>query len=173
MARRRGKDGEPSPPWTVRWHIAPDGTVFQERSRGEQAHQQLFSVYPTTRRVTLGDIEAVERRVEEIGREAARLTFPVMSLGILSALVMIAGFVVGFAGHEVGLVMIVLGLAGVSAAPYLLRFLVRRSGPDEDPWADAGFDKRGIGVTIASGQAREWLRDPRTVSGPATREGQL
>ena len=40
--------------------------------------------------------------------------------------------------------MIVLGLAGVSAAPYLLRFLVRRSGPDEDPWADAGFAERGF-----------------------------
>lgn len=151
--------------WTIQWHIAADGTVIKQRSRGDAEHEQLFQRYAITRTPTIEEIDAMEEGLRRSSASGERLSKALLYL-LYAA---IAGFVLGIVLPWVGVDdtgFLVLGslafvvLAGMSTG-VILRASISRH---HRAYREAGFESPN-GVTLAGREARVMLADPGTVSG--------
>ena len=155
-------------PWQIQWHIAADGTVIQQRSKGDQPHQQLYGRYTTNRRLELSDLYAVDERLRRDNVLFHWLTTVLLYAGYLA----IAAFVVGIAlgywpGAPPGLSFTlwvvsvpVLIVAGLSTG-FIPGLMVRRG---TRIYLDAGFESSNP-ITLGAHEARAMIEAPGAVSG--------
>lgn len=60
--------------WRSQWHIAADGTIIKQWSKGEEAHQQVFQRFESTRRPDMPELVAIEEKGERFGAFWTRVT---------------------------------------------------------------------------------------------------
>jgi hypothetical protein len=156
-------------PWTVQWHIAADGTVIRQRSKGEQPHLQLYGSYATVRRVELSDLEALDERLDRDRRVIGGLAFLLLAFGVVSGVCLVVGVVLSWLGVDaggllmlVGWLLLVIGLVGSGASHGMIISRGNRA------WTEAGFESSNP-VTMAASEARAMIEAPGSVSGRKTR----
>ncbi|MGH3359560.1 MAG: hypothetical protein ACRDO7_12215 [Nocardioidaceae bacterium] len=156
-------------PWTVQWHIGPDGTVIRQRSKGDQSHQQLYGSYATNRRVALSDLEALDERLARKQKLLGGLVVVLQGVSTVSMVGIAVGFVLALLGNDVGGLLLLVGLALL-----VVGFVVFGVGcglmyvVGGDPWTDAGFESSNP-VTMAAGEARAMIDAQGAVAGRQTK----
>ena len=156
-------------PWTVQWHIAADGTVIRQRSKGEESHQQLYGTHATTRTLEIADLEALDTRIERTRRTFNVVAAVLLVVAAIDVAALAIGLVLSLAGVDAGAAIIL-------PAILLLVVLLIASGAVQGlmisrfnrAWTDAGFESSNQ-VTMASSEARTLIAAPGTVSGPKVR----
>lgn len=154
-------------PWQVQWHIAADGTVIQQRSKGDKPHEQLYGRYSTTRRPELAHLYTLHEDVRRDGAFFDRLTKVLLYAVYLA----IAAFVVGLAllwlsaAPEAStpllvasVPVLVIGAIGAGVIGGIMRRRFERR------YLDAGFESPQR-ITIAATEARAMIEAPGAVSG--------
>lgn len=156
-------------PWTVQWHIAADGTVIRQRSKGDQPHQQLFGSYATNRRVELSDLEALDEQLARDRRVIGRSVSLLLAFSVVGMAGLVVGVVLGLLGVDVGgllllagIVLLVVGLIGSGAGHGLIISRWNRA------WTEAGFESSNP-VTMAASEARAMIAAQGAVSGSESR----
>lgn len=160
-------------PWRVRWHVAADGTVIQERSRGDEAHQQLFQTFSTTRPVTVAELDALSESWEQeiTGLDRFSVLWWTGMAVFFGAFVALGGLLTHLVGDEIvpGLVVgAVAGLLLMSPAFRLVAMLLPEDvgGSAERLWREAGLVSSS-GTTMKAVEARALIRAPGSTSGVA------
>lgn len=156
-------------PWRVQWHVAADGTVIEQRSKGESVNQQLFQQFPTTRRVSMQEVVALQEHLARSHRAYSMVLWPLLFLSGAGVVAILAGLLLSAFRVEVGPWVIGMGITGFIVtrllAGVVMAMQVSRSG---DAWREAGFESHQ-GVTMAGREARTMIADPAAQSGPETR----
>ncbi|MDN5895164.1 MAG: hypothetical protein L0H93_14220 [Nocardioides sp.] len=156
-------------PWRVQWHIAADGTVIEQRSKGEENHQQLFQHYPTTRRVSMPEVVALQERLARSHRAYNMVLWPLLILSMALLAAALVGLGLSLFHVEVGIWLMVVGFPGFLVIRLLMSGVTgRQISRSSDRWREEGFESHQ-GVTIAAREALEMIAAPGTASGPETR----
>lgn len=151
-------------PWTIQWHIAADGTVIQQRSRGAAEHEQLFQEFATTRTPTIEEIDAMVDRLQRSSEAGERRSKIFLYLFYVACAGFVLGIVLPWFGIEIGL-LAVGSFAFILLASLSTGFMIRMSiGRYQRAFREAGFESSN-GVTLAAREARVKIADPGTVSG--------
>ena len=154
-------------PWTVQWHVAADGTVFKQRSRGDQEHQQLFQTYETHSSVAVEDLDAMDERLKKSTSLFFSLTMVlVVVAGIAAVSLVLSLFLpwLGVSENAAGVVLIgsVVGLVlAVTIAGGVIGWSMSHH---QRIYKDTGLASPN-GVTLPAREARAMVADPRTSSG--------
>lgn len=155
-------------PWQIQWHVAADGTVVKQRSRGIEPHQQLYSRYAMTRKADLGEIYAMEGRLRDDSAHFTRLTRMLLYLVYLAGAALVVGlillfFVDGASGFSTILVIasLVVCVAAVLTVMPIHRTMNQRF---HRRYREAGFESPAP-VTMAASEARSLIAAPGTESG--------
>lgn len=156
-------------PWTVQWHIAADGTVVRQRSKGDEPHQQLFGTLVTNRKPELADLEALDERLARNGRVFNIVAAVLATVAVLDMVALAAGAVLAWVGVDAGgaitgpAVFLLIGLLiALGAVHPLMISSFNRA------WKDAGFASSRP-VTMAASEARSLIEAPGAVSGRKVR----
>lgn len=156
-------------PWTVQWHIAADGTVIRQRSKGDQPHQQLFGSYTTNRRLEISDLDALDDRLARDKKVFGGFVAVLMSLGVVGVTCLVLGAVLSWLGVDAGGKLVLLGVvvfivamiaSGGSHGVMISRWQRR--------FAEAGFESSNP-VTMSGREAQTIVAAPGAVSGRQTR----
>ncbi|MGW7349844.1 hypothetical protein [Streptomyces sp. NPDC054784] len=151
-------------PWTIQWHIAADGTVIKQRSRGSAEHEQLFQEFATTRTPKIEQLDAMEEELRRASASGERRAGVLLQLTYVA----LAGLVVGVVSTLVGIdtaFLTVGSLAGVVLLGLSSGVLMRASmSRHQRAHREVGFASSG-GVTLAAREARTMISDARAVSG--------
>lgn len=154
----------------MQWHVVADGTVIEQRSRGEKLHDQLFQNYPTTRRLDIDDVVALQKRVDSANRSFNFVAWPLLALCYAMLLLAVIGFVLQFFDVDVSLWLFIGGIVGFIVARLLVGILTALNiGRWSRMWTEAGFESQQ-GVTMAAREAANLIAEPGTKSGPVTRK---
>lgn len=160
---------KPKKPWTVQWHIAADGTVIRQRSKGDQPHQQLFGSYVTNRRLEISDLDALDDRLARDRRFFGGFVAVIMFLGVVGVACLAVGVVLGWLGVDAGGNLVLLGViafvATVIASGGSHGMMISRW---QRRFAEAGFESSNP-VTMSAREARVIVEAPGAVSGRQTR----
>ncbi|MEU4314841.1 hypothetical protein [Nocardia sp. NPDC024068] len=150
--------------WTIQWHIAADGTVIKQRSRGNAEHEQLFQRYATTRTPTIEEIDTLEDRLQRSSASGNRLSKVLLYLVYAAGAGLVLGIVLPWIGIDTGFLalgsIVFVVLASMSTG-VILRISISRH---QHAYRDAGFESPN-GVTLAAREARVMIADPGAVSG--------
>lgn len=150
--------------WTIQWHIAADGTVIKQRSRGDAEHEQLFQQYATTRTPTIEEIDAMEEGLRRSSASGERLSKVLLYLVYAAIAGLVLGIVLPWLGVDTGF-LAVGSLVFVVLASMSTGVIMRASiGRHQRAYREAGFESPN-GVTIAGREARVMIADPGAVSG--------
>ncbi|HEY9410153.1 MAG TPA: hypothetical protein VIP77_11290 [Jiangellaceae bacterium] len=150
--------------WTIQWHIAADGTVIKQRSRGDAEHQQLFQRYATTRTPTIEEIDAMEVGLRRSSASGERLSKVFLYLVYAALAGIVLGIVLPWVGVDTGF-LAAGSLAFVVLAAMSTGVILRASiSRHQRAYRDAGFESPN-GVTLAAREARVMIDDPGAVSG--------
>lgn len=156
-------------PWTVQWHIAADGTVIRQRSKGDQAHQQLYGSYTTTRRLDLSDLDAMDDRLARDRKVFGGLVTVLLGLGVMGVGCAAVGIVLGWLGVDGAGPLVVLGvilfLVAIIGSGGFHGLMISRW---HRVWAEAGFESPNP-VTMSAREARDIVEAPGAMSGRKTR----
>lgn len=151
-------------PWTIQWHIAADGTVIKQRSRGSAEHEQLFQEFATTRTPEIEQLDAMEEERLRASASGERRARALLHLTYVALAGLAVGVVSTVVGMDTGFLTLgslaVVVLLGLSAG-----LLIRASMSGyQRAHREVGFASSG-GVTVAAREARTMISDPRAVSG--------
>jgi hypothetical protein len=156
-------------PWTVQWHIAEDGTVIRQRSKGDEPHQQLFGTVAANRRPEIADLEALDDRLARNGRVFDVLVAVLAAVAVIDMVALAAGVLLAWAGVDAGgaitgpAVFLLIGLLIAMGAVHSL--MISRFNR---AWKEAGFASSSP-VTMAASEARSLIAAPGAVSGRTVR----
>ncbi|NIK57122.1 hypothetical protein [Kribbella shirazensis] len=158
-----------SKPWTVQWHIAADGTVIRQRSKGDQPHQQLYGSYTTSRRLELSDRYALDDRLARDTKFFGGFVSVLLFLSMVGVGGLVVGTVLSWLGVDAGgylvlpgvIVFIVALIASGGTHGLMMSRWNRR-------WTEAGFESSNP-VTMSAREAREIVAAPDAVSGRRTK----
>jgi hypothetical protein len=156
-------------PWTVQWHIAADGTVIRQRSRGDEPHQQLYGTCATNRRPEIADLEALDDRLARHGRVFNVLSAVLAGVTVIDMVALVVGALLAWVGVDAGsaitgpAVFLLIGLLIALGAVHSL--MISRFNR---AWTDAGFVSSSP-VTMAASEARSLIAAPGAVSGRTVR----
>jgi hypothetical protein len=156
-------------PWTVQWHIAADGTVIRQRSKGDQPHQQLYGSYRTTRPLDISDLDALDDRLARDRRVFGGLVTALLGLTVVGIACAVVGVVLGWFGVEgvgwlvvLGVILFLVAIVGSGGFHGLMMSRWHRV------WAEAGFESPNP-VTMSARDAAGIVEAPGAVSGRKTR----
>lgn len=165
-----GRTSKASRPWREQWHVTADGVVIHERSKSDQAHEQTFQTFGTTRPVTVAELEELSRRSRRITLfDAVWFTVLAVYVGGFA----LAGGIVGHRSFDAPVGGAIVGVALASGvAPFVFRvvmiFIAKDSGrPTDRRWVQAGLTS-STGTTMKATEARRLIAAPGTTSGVKT-----
>ncbi|NDL57134.1 DUF2207 domain-containing protein [Phytoactinopolyspora mesophila] len=154
-------------PWQVQWHIGADGTVIKQRSKGEEAHEQLYGRYDVNRRLELSDLYALDERLRRHDVSFLWLSRAMLLVSGLVAVALVAGLILAFwpiAAPGVSATLLIVSVPMivilVVSTGLISSTMVRRR---KRIGRDAGFESDYS--TIAASEARAIIDAPGTVSG--------
>ncbi|NUV70656.1 MULTISPECIES: hypothetical protein [unclassified Streptomyces] len=151
-------------PWTIQWHIAADGTVIKQRSRGSAEHEQLFQQFATVRTPKIEQLDAMEEGLQRAGTSGERSSRALLHVAYVAFAGLVAGIVSSWSGIDTGFLTLgslaVVVLLGLSTG-VIMRASIRRY---QRAHREAGFASSN-GVTLAAREARTMIGDPGAVSG--------
>lgn len=154
-------------PWTVQWHIAPDGTVFKQRSRGDQEHQQLFQTFGVRDDVTVEGLDAMDERISKNSKFFLTLVIGLIAVGITALVSLLGSFTLPWFGvservaGSILIVSVVVFVLITMTSGGLVGWSISRA---TRICQDAGLESPN-GVTLSAREARAMIADPRTTSG--------
>ncbi|MFD7291979.1 hypothetical protein ACFV9W_01725 [Streptomyces sp. NPDC059897] len=155
---------EQKKPWTIQWHIAADGTVIKQRSRGSAEHEQLFQQFATTRTPRIEQLDAMEEELQRASSSGERRSRVLLYLAYVALAGLVAGIVSTWAGIDAGFLTLgslaVVVLLGLSTGVIMRASISRYQRAHQQ----AGFESSN-GVTLAAREARMMISDPGAVSG--------
>lgn len=163
-------------PWRLQWHVTADGTVIHQRSKGDEAHQQLFQRFTPVRPVTVAELDALSAASRhEMSRTTTFDVLWYVGLVAYAAASAVAGGVLLSRGGVNPVLGALVGfIAGSAVSPWVFRYLVvplvpdNGDGPVADLWKEAGAGPPS-GVTMKAAEARALIAAPGTTSGVVTR----
>ncbi|MGW6318936.1 hypothetical protein [Streptomyces sp. NPDC055099] len=155
---------EQKKPWTIQWHIAADGTVIKQRSRGSAEHEQLFQQFATTWTPKIEQLDAMEQGLQHASASGERRSRVLLYLAYVALTGLVAGIVSAWAGIDSGFLTLgslaVVVLLGLSTG-VIMRASISRY---QRAHREAGFESSN-GVTLAAREARTMISDSGAVSG--------
>ncbi|MFG1911824.1 hypothetical protein [Kribbella sp. NPDC048928] len=156
-------------PWTVQWHVAADGTVIRQRSKGDQPHQQLYGSYTTNRQLGLADLDALDDRLARDKKVIGGYVGVLVVVIAVAFACFVGGIVLAWLGVDParrlvlpGVIVVVVGMIAVGGGHGLMMSRWHRA------WSAAGFESPNA-VTMSAREAREIIDAPGAVSGRRTR----
>ncbi|MFG3252698.1 hypothetical protein [Streptomyces sp. NPDC048172] len=155
---------EQKKPWTIQWHIAADGTVIKQRSRGRAEHEQLFQEFATERTPKIEQLDAMEEGLQRASASGERRAKVFLYVSYVAFAGFVAGIVSTWAGVDTGFLMLG-SLAAVVLLGLSTGVIIRASiGRHQRAHREAGLASSN-GVTLAAREARTMISDPGAVSG--------
>lgn len=155
---------EQKKPWTIQWHIAADGTVIKQRSRGSAEHQQLFQKFATTWTPKIEHLDAMEEQLQRASSSGERRSRVLLYVAYAALAGLVAGIVSTWVGIDAG--FLTLGSLAVVVLIVLSTGVMMRTSISRHQRAhrEAGFESSN-GVTLAAREARMMISAPGAVSG--------
>ncbi len=155
-------------PWLIQWHVAADGTVIKQRSRGNDPNQQLYSRYPMARKPELSQLYAMEEKLRSDSAYFTRLTRVMLYVFYLAGAALVAGLILMtfVDGTSSWSVILVVAAVVVCCGLALAIMPVHRAMNTrfQSRWREAGFDGPAP-VTMGASEARQLIAAPGTESG--------
>lgn len=154
--------------WWLQWHITADGTVIRRRSKGTEAHEQVFARYATKRRPDIADLDALDGRVaEHQAYWRTRIALPLMGVVAVLAIVAVAGVVLLSTGGPEAVatvLLLVAGLGAVAAAAVVIPLARRHQKREDALYTGIGL-RSAEWETMGSSEASRLIAKAGGVSG--------
>lgn len=154
--------------WWLQWHITADGTVIRRRSKGSEAHEQVYARYATKRRPDIADLDALDGRVAaHQARWRSAVALPLMGVVAVLAVIAVTGVVLlNTDGSEaLATVLLLAGALGAVATAGVLILLARRHQTrEEELYTGIGL-RSAQWETMGAREASRLIAKPGGVSG--------